>query len=38
MQCVESAAHALPYEDAATFAAIITNFVRHGMRDAVAIR
>lgn len=38
LQCVETAAHALPYEDAATFAAIITNFARHGMRDAVAAR
>lgn len=32
MQCVATAAHALPYDDPATFAGIITNFSRHGVR------
>ena len=32
MQCVATAAHALPYDDPDTFAAIITNFARHGVR------
>lgn len=32
MQCVATAAHALPYDDPATFAAIIVNFARHGVR------
>lgn len=36
MQCVATAAHALPYDDPATFAAIITNFAEHGLsRPAV---
>ena len=32
MQCVATAAHALPYDDPATFADIISNFSRHGVR------
>jgi 2-hydroxy-6-oxonona-2,4-dienedioate hydrolase len=32
MQCVATAAHALPYDDPAAFAAIILNFARHGLR------
>lgn len=32
MQCVATAAHALPYDDPDTFAAIITNFAEHGVR------
>lgn len=32
MQCVATAAHALPYDDPATFAGIIANFARHGIR------
>lgn len=32
MQCVATAAHALPYDDPATFAGIVTNFARHGVR------
>ena len=31
MQCVATAAHALPYDDPDTFAAIITNFAEHGV-------
>ncbi|HET9010574.1 MAG TPA: alpha/beta hydrolase [Gemmatimonadaceae bacterium] len=34
MQCVATAAHALPYDDPSTFADIITNFARHGVRKA----
>ena len=36
MQCVATAAHALPYDDPATFADIITNFARHGIRKESA--
>ena len=36
MQCVATAAHALPYDDPATFAGIIANFVRHGVRKEPA--
>jgi pimeloyl-ACP methyl ester carboxylesterase len=32
MQCVATAAHALPYDDPDTFTGIITNFARHGVR------
>lgn len=32
MQCVATAAHALPYDDPDTFAAIIANFAEHGVR------
>jgi 2-hydroxy-6-oxonona-2,4-dienedioate hydrolase len=32
MQCVATAAHALPYDDPVTFAAIIANFAEHGVR------
>jgi 2-hydroxy-6-oxonona-2,4-dienedioate hydrolase len=32
MQCVATAAHALPYDDPDIFAAIITNFAEHGVR------
>ncbi len=32
MQCVATAAHALPFNDPATFAAILVNFVDHGVR------
>lgn len=32
MQCVGTAAHALPYDDPATFAAIIANFADHAVR------
>ena len=32
MQCVATAAHALPYDDPDTFAGIIANFARHGVR------
>ena len=32
MQCVATAAHALPYNDPTTFAAILVNFVEHGVR------
>jgi 2-hydroxy-6-oxonona-2,4-dienedioate hydrolase len=31
MQCVATAAHALPYDDPATFAAIIAHFAEHGV-------
>jgi hypothetical protein len=34
MQCVATAAHALPYDDPDTFAAIIANFAQHGMTPA----
>jgi pimeloyl-ACP methyl ester carboxylesterase len=37
MQCVATAAHALPYDDPDTFAAIIANFAEHGMRP-LAVR
>ena len=33
MQCVATAAHALPYDDPDTFAAIIANFAEHGVRQ-----
>lgn len=33
MQCVATAAHALPYDDPDTFAAIIANFAAHGVRS-----
>jgi pimeloyl-ACP methyl ester carboxylesterase len=36
MQCVGSAAHALPYDDPATFAAIVANFADHGVRRPAA--
>ena len=32
MQCVATAAHALPYDDPATFADILVNFAEHGVR------
>jgi pimeloyl-ACP methyl ester carboxylesterase len=32
MQCVATAAHALPYDDPDTFAGIIRNFAQHGVR------
>jgi 2-hydroxy-6-oxonona-2,4-dienedioate hydrolase len=35
LQCVGDAAHALPFEDPATFAAIIRNFAAHGVRTSV---
>ena len=36
MQCVATAAHALPYDDPDTFATIIANFAEHGVRLPVA--
>ena len=36
MQCVATAAHALPYDDPATFAAVIANFAKHGLRPAAS--
>jgi pimeloyl-ACP methyl ester carboxylesterase len=32
LQCVGDAAHALPFDDPDTFAAIIRNFAAHGVR------
>ena len=32
MQCVATAAHALPYDDPVTFADILVNFAEHGVR------
>ena len=37
MQCVATAAHALPYDDPAIFAAIIANFAEHGVRRAASV-
>jgi pimeloyl-ACP methyl ester carboxylesterase len=34
MQCIATAAHALPYDDPAIFAEVIANFVEHGIRTA----
>ncbi len=36
MQCVATAAHALPYDDPATFAGIVANFADHGVRVPAA--
>jgi pimeloyl-ACP methyl ester carboxylesterase len=36
LQCVGDAAHALPFDDPETFAAIIRDFAAHGVRTAVA--
>ena len=36
MQCVATAPHALPFTDPDTFAAIIANFARHGVRRPMA--
>jgi pimeloyl-ACP methyl ester carboxylesterase len=38
LQCVGDAAHALPYDDPRTFAAIIANFAEHGVRAPVIDR
>jgi pimeloyl-ACP methyl ester carboxylesterase len=36
LQCVGDAAHALPFDDPITFAAIIRNFAEHGVRAPVS--
>jgi len=36
MQCVATAAHALPYDDPATFAAIVATFAQHGVTAPTA--
>ena len=36
LQCVSHAAHALPFDDPVTFAAIIRNFIAHGVRTSVS--